>query len=92
MHGTIGGGTCRCRQTSFEKGHKVRVASTFTAPARPDWRLGSPFTHNNLTVFPVLADESTASADLITLDEGLRSGRVTITEFGADGRSHTSSA
>ena len=72
-----------------KKGHKVRVASTFTSPARPDWRLGSPFTHNNLTVFPVLADESTASADLITLDEGLRSGKVTITEFGADGRSHT---
>ena len=72
-----------------KKRHKVRVASTFTSPARPDWRLGSPFTHNNLTVFPVLADESTASADLITLDEGLRSGKVTITEFGADGRSHT---
>jgi hypothetical protein len=72
-----------------KKGHKVRVASTFTSPARPDWRLGSPFTHNNLTVFPVLADESTASTDLITLDEGLRSGKVTITEFGADGRSHT---
>ena len=72
-----------------KKRHKVRVASTFTAPARPDWRLGSPFTCNNLTVFPVLADESIASADLITLDEGLRSGKITITEFGADGRSHT---
>lgn len=72
-----------------KKRHKVRVASNFTAPAQPDWRLGSPFMHNNLTVFPVLADESTASADLITLDEGLRSGKVTITEFGADGRSHT---
>ncbi len=72
-----------------KKAHKVRVASTFTSLARPDWRLGSPFTHNNLTVFPVLADESIASADLITLDEGLRSGKVTITEFGADGRSHT---
>jgi len=72
-----------------KKGHKVRVASTFASPARPDWRLGSPFTHDNLTVFPVLADESTASTDLITLDEGLRSGKVTITEFGADGRSHT---
>jgi hypothetical protein len=73
-----------------KKGHKVRaVASNLTAPARPEWRLGSPFTHKNLTVFPVLADESTASADLITLDEGLRSGKVTITELGADGRSHT---
>jgi len=65
------------------------VASNLTAPLRPEWRLGSPFTHHNLTVFPVLADESTAGADLITLDEGLRSGKVTITEQGADGRSRT---
>ena len=65
------------------------VASNLTAPARPDWRLGAPFTHNNLTVFPVLADRSIASADLITLDQGLRSGKVTITELGADGRSRT---
>ncbi len=65
------------------------VASNLTAPVRPEWRLGSPFTHNNLTVFPVLADESTAGDDLITLDEGLRSGKVTITELGADGRSRT---
>ena len=65
------------------------LASNINAPARPEWRLGSPFTHNNLTVFPVLGDESTSSADLITLDQGLRSGKVTITEFGADGRSRT---
>ncbi len=65
------------------------VASNLTAPVRPEWRLGSPFTHNNLTVFPVLADESTAGDDLITLDEGLRSGKVAITELGADGRSRT---
>jgi hypothetical protein len=65
------------------------VASNLTAPARPEWRLGSPFTHKNLTVFPVLADKATASDDLITLDEGLRSGTVTITELGADGRSRT---
>jgi len=65
------------------------VASNLAAPVRPEWRLGSPVTHNNLTVFPVLADASTAGADLITLDEGLRSGKVTITELGADGRSRT---
>src|SRR5258705_626387 len=63
------------------------LASNVNAPARPEWRLGSPFTHNNLTVFPVLGDESTSSADLITLDQGLRSGKVTITKFGADGPS-----
>jgi ARG and Rhodanese-Phosphatase-superfamily-associated Protein domain len=70
------------------QGRTVRaVASTLGAPVHPDWRLGSPFTHNNLTVFPVLADESTVAADLITLDQGLRSGKVIITELGADGRS-----
>ncbi len=70
------------------QGRTVRaVASTLMAPVRPEWRLGSPFTHNNLTVFPVVADQSTPGADLITLDEGLRSGKVTITELGGDGRS-----
>ena len=57
--------------------------------ARPEWRLGAPVTHNNLTVFPVIADETQSSAEYITLDDGLRSGRVTVTEIGADGRSQT---
>jgi uncharacterized membrane protein YgcG len=65
------------------------VASNLAAPVRPEWRLAPPLTHINLTVFPVLADNSTAWADLITLDEGLRSGKVIITELGADGRSRT---
>jgi hypothetical protein len=56
---------------------------------RPEWRLGTPFTHKNLTVFPVLSDDPGTRADLITLDEGLRSGKVTITELGADGSSRT---
>ena len=63
------------------------VASTLSVPLRPEWRLGAPFTHRNLTVFPVLADQPAARADLITLDEGLRSGKVIITERGANGRS-----
>src|SRR5262245_19997151 len=65
------------------------LASNITVPVRPEWRIGSPVTHNNLTVFPVLADDSTDRADLITLDEGLRLGKITITELGADGRSRT---
>lgn len=59
------------------------------SPARPDWRLGSPITHNNLTVFPVLADETRSTEEFITLDEGLRSGKVRVTEIGADGRLQT---
>ena len=71
------------------KGSRVRpAASNLGSPTRPEWRLGSPLTYNNLTVFPIVADQSNASVDLITLDQGLRSGKVTITELGADGRSH----
>lgn len=65
----------------------ARLVSTNT-PARPDWQLGSPVTHNNLTVFPVIADGTSSTEEFITLDRGLRSGKVTITEIGADGRSH----
>lgn len=55
--------------------------------ARPEWRLGAPVTHGNLTVFPVLSDHAASTEEFITLDEGLRSGKVTVTEIGADGRS-----
>ena len=63
------------------------VASNVSAPVRPEWRLGAPVTHHNLTVFPVLTDALAIGADLITLDEGLRTRKVIITELGADGRS-----
>jgi hypothetical protein len=63
------------------------VASNVRVPIRPEWRIGTPFTYKNLTVFPVLSDQPVTRADLITLDEGLRSGNVTITELGADGSS-----
>jgi hypothetical protein len=38
-------------------------------------------------VFPVLSDQAASTEEFITLDEGLRSGKVTVTEIGADGRS-----
>ncbi|MFY9571283.1 MAG: DUF6569 family protein, partial [Blastocatellia bacterium] len=65
---------------------RIVVAST---KARPEWRLGSPVAHGNLTVFPVLADETTSTEGFITLDQGLRTGKVTITEIGANGSSIT---
>ena len=63
------------------------AASNLRVALRPEWRLGAPFTYENLTVFPVLSDQPVTRPDLITLDEGLRSGQVTITELGADGSS-----
>ena len=74
---------------SESPGIRRAAKALVTSPARPDWRLGAPVTHNNLTVFPVLADETRSTEEFITLDEGLRSRKIRITEIGADGRSHT---
>jgi hypothetical protein len=57
------------------------------APHR-DWRIGPPISFDNMTVFPVLSEMVANADDFITLDEGLRSRKVVITELGADGRSH----
>ena len=65
------------------------TASNLRVAVRAEWRLGAPFTYENLTVFPVLSDQPGTRGDLITLDEGLRTGEVTITELGADGSSRT---
>ena len=53
-----------------------------------DWRVGSPASFDNLTIFPVLAEQATTVDGFISLDEGLRTGKVIITELGADGRTH----
>lgn len=58
-------------------------------PSPPHWRVSSPVSFEKLTVFAVISDEAADTSDLITLDEGLRAGTVTITELGADGRSRT---
>lgn len=49
------------------------------------WRLGQPVSYKNLTIFPVVGRSVGAEADhaYITLDEGIRSGTVVITERGA---------
>ncbi len=56
-------------------------------PASRDWQLGAPITHENLTIFPVISDTPDNTDEWITLDEGLRSGKVIVTELGGDNRS-----
>jgi hypothetical protein len=46
------------------------------------YKVIAPVTQGNLTVFPVIADVVRDTKNLITLDEGLRSGQVVITENG----------
>jgi hypothetical protein len=46
------------------------------------YSLLSPMRSGNLTVFPVVASKSYDTAEFLTLDEGLRSGEVVVTEAG----------
>ncbi len=52
------------------------------APAA-GYKVLEPIRHGNLTVFPVVAAKSYPTAEFLTLDEGLRSGEVVVTEAGA---------
>ena len=44
-----------------------------------------PILHSNLAIFPVVSGHSFDTSQLMTLDEGVRSGQVTITETGDEG-------
>jgi hypothetical protein len=47
------------------------------------YKVLEPIRHGNLTVFPVVAAKSYPTGEFITLDEGLRSGEVVVTEAGS---------
>ncbi len=47
------------------------------------YKVLDPIRHGNLTVFPVVAVKSYPTSEFLTLDEGLRSGDVIVTESGS---------
>jgi ARG/rhodanese/phosphatase superfamily protein len=47
-----------------------------------EYKILAPIRHRNLTVFPVLARVSHDTNTFLTLDEGLRTGEVVVTESG----------
>src|SRR5580692_2412419 len=51
-------------------------------PSSSGFKVLEPIGHGNLTVFPVVAPKSYATGEFLTLDEGLRSGEVVVTEYG----------
>ena len=53
-----------------------------TTPAS-GYKVLDPIRHGNLTVFPVVAAKSYPTGEFLTLDEGLRSGEVVVTEAGS---------
>jgi len=70
----------------------LAVAATFClnlqrvhAGQEPDasgYQVLEPIRQGSLTVFPVVASKSYPTGEFLTLDEGLRSGEVVVTEFG----------
>lgn len=51
-------------------------------PIVSDYKLLDPITHGDLTVFPVVSAKSHDTSGFLTLDEGIRSGEVVVTEVG----------
>ncbi len=47
-----------------------------------DYKILAPITHGDLTIFPVVSTKVHDTSDFITLDEGIRSGEVVVTEVG----------
>src|SRR6476646_7022287 len=52
-------------------------------PSAADYKVLAPIRHGNLTVFPVVASTSHDTGGFLTLDEGLKSGQVEVTESGS---------
>jgi len=51
----------------------------------PSYKVLNPITHGNLAIFPVVSSNEHDTSEFITLDEGIRSGEVVITEAGRVG-------
>jgi ARG and Rhodanese-Phosphatase-superfamily-associated Protein domain len=64
----------------------VMAAGNGGGPSLPatanDYKILAPITHGDLTIFPVVSDKIHDTSNFITLDEGIRSGEVVVTEVG----------
>src|SRR5258708_12981967 len=47
-----------------------------------EYKIMAPITHGALTIFPVVAEKVHDTSGFITLDEGMRSGEIVVTEVG----------
>jgi hypothetical protein len=60
-------------------------------PEKPEgnWRLLDPVSYENITIFPVVSSSNQDTSEFLTLDEGLSSGEVIVSEQGAAGLART---
>ena len=56
-----------------------------TPSAEGDWRILEPVTYENISIFPVVAGPGPDTSAFLTLQEGLASGEVIVSERGSDG-------
>jgi hypothetical protein len=56
------------------------------------WRLLDPVTYENISIFPVVSSTSQDTSSFLTLDEGLSSGEVLVSEQGSAGLARTRDA
>jgi hypothetical protein len=66
-------------------------ASPNPVPGKPEgnWRLLDPVAYENITIFPVVTSSSLDTSPFLTLDEGLSSGEVIVSEQGGAGLART---
>jgi hypothetical protein len=60
----------------------LRPVHAGETPSASGYKVLEPIQHGSLTVVPVVAPKSYSTAEFLTLDEGLRSGEVVVTEYG----------
>src|SRR5580698_10911934 len=60
----------------------ARAAKAGESSSSESYKVLAPILHSNLAIFPVVSGHSFDTSQLMTLDEGVRSGQVTITETG----------
>jgi len=58
------------------------AVATAGTPTTKEYRVLPPVIKGNLSIFPVVGGPDYATAQLLTLDEGLRNGTVVVTEAG----------
>ena len=61
---------------------EISFNSVFPGETESSYKVLSPITHGNLTIFPVVAASTHDTSEFLTLDEGVRSGEVVVTEAG----------
>ncbi len=69
--------------TGFAMLHQPDDARAGELTPTPGYKVLDPIRHGNLTIFPVVAAKSYPTSEFLTLDEGLRSGEVVVTEAGS---------